>query len=113
MHGTAVKFFGYGNRLDGGDATEIFIQALQDCDTHLPHDEYARMGMEVKTYSSGGVRLTLAPGRQMTWNTYHQALLLIVLFAHDYGCLRMGFEVWSRGFGVGSVGTGTMARFHE
>ena len=113
MHGTAVKFFGYGNRLVVDDAAEIFYQALQDCNTHLPHDEHARMGVEVKTYRSGDVKLTLAPGRQMTWNMYHQALLLIVLFAHDYGCLRMSFDVWSRGFGVGSVGTGRMGQFQE
>lgn len=106
IHGTAVEFFDYRNRLDSENAIETFIQARQECDTHLPHDQHTRMRPAVKTYTSGNVILVLVPWREMTWNVYNQALVVMILFARNYGYLGLSFVVWSRGFGVGSVGTG-------
>lgn len=100
IHGTAVNFFGNGNRLGLENAIENFIQARQERDTHLLHDQHTRMGPGVKTYTSGNMKLTPVPWRQMTWNMYNQALVVMILFARNHGYLGMSFDVWSRGFGV-------------
>ena len=49
----------------------------------------------------------------MTWDMYDQALVVMIVFARNYGYLGLSSVVWSRGFGVGSVGTGTLGQFQE